>query len=78
MTKRKLPAPETLNRLKAVMAEKERSREWLADKMKVSETTVSNWCQNHIQSHLSDLKKISKLLDVDIRELIVSTKPRGQ
>ena len=48
-----------LNRLKAVLAEQDKT---------------SKWCSNGIQHDLQTLDKIAKLLDVDVRELIVSSK----
>jgi len=36
---------------------------------------ISSMCTNKSQPHLKDLKRIAKILDVDIRELLISTKP---
>ena len=63
-----------LNRLKVVLVEQNRTGKWLAEQLGKSTATVSKWCQNTIQPDLQTLESISKLLDVDIRDLIVSTK----
>ena len=63
-----------LNRLKVVLVEQNKTGKWLAEQLGKSTATVSKWCQNTIQPDLQTLESISKLLDVDIRDLIVSTK----
>lgn len=59
-----------INRLKVVMAEKDLSNIWLAEKLGVSQATVSKWTTNSSQPNLETLIKISKLLNVDISELV--------
>jgi DNA-binding Xre family transcriptional regulator len=59
-----------LNRLKVVMAEKDLSSTWLSEKLGVSQATVSKWMTNFSQPNLVTLIKISKVLDVDVNELI--------
>ena len=59
-----------LNRLKVVMAEKDLSNTWLSEKLGVSQATVSKWMTNFSQPNLETLIKISKVLDVDVNELI--------
>lgn len=59
-----------LNRLKVVMAEKDLSNTWLSDKLGVSQATVSKWMTNFSQPNLETLIKISKILEVDVNELI--------
>lgn len=63
-----------INRLKAVLAEKQQTGKWLANQLNKSETTVSRWCTNEVQPSMETLLEIAKLLDVDIKELINSTK----
>ena len=63
-----------LNRLKAVLAEQDKTSKWLAEQVGKSACTVSKWCNNVVQPDLNTLDKIAKLLDVDVRELIVSSK----
>lgn len=63
-----------INRLKAVLAEKQKTGKWLANQLSRSETTVSRWCRNEIQPSMESLLEIAKLLDIDIKELLNSTK----
>ena len=63
-----------LNRLKVVLAEKKRTNKWLAEQVGKDPATVSKWCTNTTQPDLVTLKKIAKLLDIDICELINHTK----
>ena len=63
------------NRIKAVIAEKDRSSLWLAGQLGVNKTTVSKWCTNESQPRVEMLSRIAEALEVDIRELLVSTKP---
>ena len=59
-----------LNRLKVVMAEKDVSNTWLSEKLGVSQATFSKWITNFSQPNLETLIKISKVLNVDVNELI--------
>jgi putative transcriptional regulator len=63
-----------LNRLRVVLAEKNKKNRWLAERLLVNENTVSKWATNTQQPSLEMFYKISVLLDVDIRELFESTK----
>ena len=67
-----------LNRLKVVLVEQNKTGKWLAEQLGKSTCSVSKWCQNTVQPDLQTLESISKLLDVDIRDLIVSTKSSQQ
>ncbi len=62
-----------LNRLKVVLVEQQKTGKWLAEQLGKSNCTVSKWCSNSIQPDLQTLEKISKLLGVDIRDLITPT-----
>ena len=64
----------SINRIKAVLAEKRRTNKWLAEQLNKDQATVSKWCTNKAQPGLETLILIAKNLDVDIRELIVQTK----
>lgn len=64
----------SINRIKAVLAEKRRTNKWLAEQLNKDQATVSKWCTNKAQPGLETLIQIAKCLDVDIRELIVRTK----
>ena len=63
-----------INRLKAVLAEKQKTGKWLADQLNKSETTVSRWCRNEIQPSMETQIEIAKLLDIDIKDLLNSSK----
>ena len=62
---------EDINRIKVVLVEKKRTNKWLAEQLRVNPSTVSKWCTNSSQPDLNSLLKISDLLEVDIKELIV-------
>ena len=62
------------NMIKAVLAEKGRNNNWLAEQLNVNINTVSKWCTNNMQPTVERLFEIAKVLDVNVRELLVSTK----
>jgi len=47
---------------------------WLAEALGKNEATVSRWCTNEMQPSLETLVSIANALNVDVRELLVSTK----
>ena len=63
-----------MNRIKAVLAEKQRTNRWLAEQMGKSENTISRWCSNKSQPSIAQLQEIAILLDVDVRVLLKSQK----
>ena len=63
-----------INRIKAVLAEQAKTNKWLAEQLNKNETTISRWCTNEVQPSMENLVEIAKLLEVDVRELIKSTK----
>ena len=65
-----------LNRLRVVLAEKNKTNRWIAEQLKVNENTVSKWTTNTQQPSLIMFYKISILLEIDIRDLFESTWPR--
>lgn len=65
---------EDLNRIKVVLCEKKRTSKWLADELGKNPTTISKWCTNVIQPDLMTLRKIADLLDIDVKDLINSSK----
>ena len=58
------------NRLREVLAEHHITNRALAEQMGVSEMTVSRWVTNRFQPSMSQFVVISKLLKIDIKELI--------
>ena len=65
---------EQINRLKVVLVEQKRTGKWLAESLGKNEATVSRWCTNEAQPSLETLLEIAKVLSVDIKDLLVSTK----
>ena len=63
-----------MNRIKVVLAEKQRTNRWLAEQMGKSENTISRWCSNMSQPSIAQLQEIANLLDIDVRTLITPTK----
>lgn len=63
-----------MNRIKEVLEEKGIKQVWLAEKMGKSYNMVNSYAQNRQQPRLEVLADIAAILDVDIKELIVSTK----
>ncbi len=63
-----------MNRIKVVLAEKQRTNRWLAEQTGKSENTISRWCSNKSQPSIAQLQEIANLLDVDVRVLIRPTK----
>ncbi|MDY5653716.1 MAG: helix-turn-helix transcriptional regulator [Erysipelotrichaceae bacterium] len=63
-----------LNRIKVVLVEKQKTGKWLAEQLGKSNCTVSKWCSNTIQPDLNTLDNISKLLDVNIKDLLLDNK----
>ena len=61
---------EDINRIKLVLVEKKRTSKWLSEQLGVTPSTVSKWCTNSSQPPLEMLMKITKLLDVDLKDLV--------
>lgn len=59
-----------LNRIKVVLAEKNKTNKWLAEQLGINPATVSKWCTNSSQPSLDMLGKIADALDVDNTELV--------
>lgn len=62
------------NRIKVVLAEKERSAKWLALQLDKDKSTVSRWCTNDMQPSVETFYEIARILDVEVRLLFVSSK----
>lgn len=72
-----IPRMEQINRLKVILAERQRTGKWLAESLEKNEATVSRWCTNESQPSLETLVTIAKTLDVDVKELLNSTKKKA-
>ncbi|MEO9850327.1 MAG: helix-turn-helix transcriptional regulator [Reichenbachiella sp.] len=62
-----------INRIKEVLVIQGKSQKWLSEQMGISTTAMTAICNNKSQPHLKDLKRMATILEVDIRELLVST-----
>ena len=63
-----------INRIKVVLAEKNRTNKFLAESLSVDPSQVSRWVTNRQQPNLETLLKIANALEVDIRELLQPSK----
>lgn len=61
-----------LNRLKVVLVEQGKTGKWLAAELGKNTCTVSKWCSNSAQPDLQTLNKIANLLNIDVKDLLVS------
>lgn len=59
-----------LNRIKVVLAEKDKSNKWLAEQLGKDQATISKWVTNTTQPNLEMLLLIAKALKVNINELV--------
>ena len=64
-----------MNRIKEVLEEKGIKQTWLAEKLDKSYNMVNGYVQNRQQPRLEILNEIANILDVDVKDLIVSSKP---
>ena len=62
---------ERINRIKVVLAEKNKSNKWLADQLGKDYSTVSKLCTNNSQPNLETLLQIAKILEVEVQELLM-------
>lgn len=65
-----------LNRIKAVLVERDKSQLWLAEQIGKSFSTVNAYCCNRQQPSLEILDKVAECLHVDIKELIIDRSER--
>lgn len=65
------------NRIKAVLAEQQKTNLWLANKLDMSANTVSKWSTNTMQPTIETLFRIARALNVEARDLLVTWKNKG-
>ena len=53
-----------------MLAEKKRTNKWQAEQLGKDPATISKWVTNASQPSLENLVEISRLLEVDIQDLI--------
>lgn len=63
-----------MNRIKEVLEQKGIKQTWLAQKLGKSYNMVNSYVQNRQQPRLEVLIVIADILDVDVKELIISNK----
>jgi putative transcriptional regulator len=63
-----------MNRIKEVLIEKDLTQTWLSDQLGKSYNMVNGYVQNRRQPSLELLNKIAEILNIDVRDLIVSNK----
>lgn len=59
-----------INRIKVVLAEKNKTNKWLSERIGKDPATVSKWCTNTMQPCLETLVEIANVLEVDVVELL--------
>tara|TARA_B100000949_G_C14145393_1_gene392444 strand:+ start:430 stop:636 length:207 start_codon:yes stop_codon:yes gene_type:complete len=64
-----------MNRIKAILDQKGIKQIWLAEQLGKSYNMVHSYAQNKRQPSIDDLYRIADILNVDIKELLVSNKP---
>ena len=67
-----------MNRIKEVLEEKGIKQKWLSAKMGKSYNMVNSYVQNRRQPSVEVLVQIAEILDVDVKELLVSTKTEAE
>jgi len=63
-----------MNRIKEVLGEKVITQTWLAKEIGKSYNMVNSYVQNRRQPSIEILFQIADILNVDVRELLISTK----
>jgi transcriptional regulator with XRE-family HTH domain len=56
--------------LKELLKSKGIKQKWLANKLGVSEVTVSNWCSAKSMPKKAHLLKLSELLEIPIKSIV--------
>lgn len=62
-----------INRLKVVLVERGKTSKWLAETLGKDPATVSKWCTNTTQPSIETFLQIARLLEVDIKDLLVES-----
>ena len=59
-----------INRIKVMLAEKEKTNKWLAEQVGKDPATISKWCTNTAQPSLEMLLQVAKVLNVEVKDLL--------
>mgnify|MGYP000980200500 FL=1 len=65
-----------MNRIKEVLEEKGIKQTWLAEKLGKSYNMVNGYVQNRQQPRLEVLYEIARILDVEVKELLIQQKDK--
>ena len=63
-----------MNRIKVVLVEKKKTSKLLAEVLGKNTATISKSCNNTSQPDVATLREIARVLDIDVKELLNSTK----
>lgn len=63
-----------LSGLKVVLAKQYKTGKWLAERLGISTYSVSKWCRNTVQPDLQTLDKIARLLNANIKDLLIDNR----
>ena len=63
-----------MNRIKEVLQERGIKQTWLAEKLGKSFKIVNSYASNRVQPPLETLYRIAEILNVDVKELLISNK----
>ena len=65
-----------MNRIREVLTAQGRSQMWLSRQIARSYVVTTNYCNNKNQPSIQTLNKVADALKVDVRELLVPSKPQ--
>ncbi|SFZ89535.1 Helix-turn-helix domain-containing protein [Flaviramulus basaltis] len=63
-----------MNRIKEALEDKGIKQTWLAEKLRKSYNMMNGYVQNRQQPRLEILNDIARILEIDVKALIVSSK----
>ncbi len=63
-----------MNRIKEVLEEKGIKQKWLSEQLGKSYNMVNSYIQNRQQPRLEVLFQIAEILNIDVKELLISNK----
>lgn len=64
-----------LNRIRILLAERDKNATWLANKLGLSKTAVARWCNNTAQPRVATLYDIAEVLGVTVHDILVAERP---
>ena len=67
-----------MNRIKEVLEEKGIKQKWLAEQLGKSYNMVNGYVQNRQQPRLEVLYEIARILDVEVKDLLIEIKKDRQ